>query len=51
MLLSHWFIFLEISTSSILDINDFPNQYIRDVNKDLIFISSGDGSIHGLYNS
>ena len=43
--------FLEISTSSILDINDFPNQYIRDVNKDLIFISSGHGSIHGLYNS
>ena len=43
--------FLEASTSEILDINDFPSKYERDISRDLIFISSGHGSIHGLYNS
>ena len=43
--------FLEASTSGILDINDFPSKYERDISRDLIFISSGHGSIHGLYNS
>jgi len=42
--------FLSTYSNSIIDINNFQDEYTRDKDRDLIFISSGHGAIHGLHN-
>jgi hypothetical protein len=43
--------FFEKKSNNIIDINKFEKSFVRDKGKDLVFISSGHGSIDGLENS